>query len=42
MLVVGDKEAGEGTVSVRDRDAGDLGAMSLEAFLAKYQEPFQV
>ncbi|MGI5896229.1 MAG: threonine--tRNA ligase [Oscillospiraceae bacterium] len=41
MLVVGDKEAGEGTVSVRDRDAGDLGSMSLDAFLAKYQEPFQ-
>ncbi len=36
-LVVGDKEAEEGTVAVRTRDA-DKGAMSLEEFIAKIQE----
>ena len=36
-LVVGDKEAAEGTVAVRTRDA-DKGAMALDAFLAKLQE----
>ena len=35
MLVVGDKEAEEGTVSVRHRKDGDLGAMNVEAFIAK-------
>jgi len=32
MLVVGDKEVEARTVSVRERSAGDLGAMSVEAF----------
>jgi threonyl-tRNA synthetase len=32
MLVVGEKEAAEGTVSVRKRGEGDLGAMSVETF----------
>ena len=35
MLVVGDKEAEEGTVSVRHRKDGDLGSMTLEAFMDK-------
>jgi threonyl-tRNA synthetase len=30
MLVVGDREAAEGTVSVRSRSGGDLGARTLE------------
>jgi threonyl-tRNA synthetase len=33
MLVVGDREAAEGTVSVRSRAGGDLGARSVEAFV---------
>jgi threonyl-tRNA synthetase len=33
MLVTGDREAAEGTVAVRHRSAGDLGARTLEAFL---------
>jgi threonyl-tRNA synthetase len=33
MLVVGDKESGEGTVSVRSRTEGDLGARAVAAFL---------
>jgi threonyl-tRNA synthetase len=33
MLVVGDKEAAEGTVSVRARAGGDKGASALEEFL---------
>ena len=35
MLVVGDKEAESGTVSVRHRKAGDLGSMPLEDFIAR-------
>ncbi len=37
MLVVGDKEAESGTVSPRHRKDGDLGAMSVEDFIAKTQ-----
>jgi threonyl-tRNA synthetase len=33
MLVLGDREAAEGTVSVRSRRGGDLGARPVEAFL---------
>ncbi len=35
MLVVGDKEVENGTVSVRARKDGDLGAMTVDAFRAK-------
>ncbi|WP_018084424.1 threonine--tRNA ligase [Desulfurispora thermophila] len=38
MLVVGDREAQEGTVAVRHRSAGDQGAMPLNQFLALLQE----
>ncbi|MFO0927640.1 MAG: threonine--tRNA ligase [Gemmataceae bacterium] len=38
MLVVGEKEATAGTVSVRDRVAGDLGAMPVDALLARLTE----
>jgi threonyl-tRNA synthetase len=38
MLVVGDKEASSGEVSVRNRFQGDLGAQSLETFLENIQE----
>ena len=34
MLIIGDKEAESGTVSVRRRGEGDLGAVKTEAFLA--------
>jgi threonyl-tRNA synthetase len=34
MLVVGDREAAEGTVSVRSRLGGDLGARTVQAFAA--------
>jgi threonyl-tRNA synthetase len=34
MLVIGDREAAEGTVSVRARAAGDLGARRVDAFVA--------
>jgi threonyl-tRNA synthetase len=34
MLVTGDREAAEGTVSVRGRAAGDLGARPLDGFIA--------
>jgi len=32
MLVLGDREAAAGTVSVRHRHKGDLGAQSLDGF----------
>jgi len=35
MLVVGDREAAEGTVSVRDRSAGDQGSSAVRDFIAK-------
>jgi threonyl-tRNA synthetase len=38
MLVVGDREAAEGTVAVRSRAGGDLGATSVEAFLEKARD----
>ncbi len=38
MLVIGDKEAENGTVAVRSRKDGDLGAMPVEAFMAKIKE----
>jgi threonyl-tRNA synthetase len=34
MLVVGDREAAEGTVAVRTRAGGDQGAQSVDAFIA--------
>jgi threonyl-tRNA synthetase len=38
MLIVGDKEQEKGEVGVRDRKAGDLGAMKLEEFVSKVVE----
>ena len=35
LLVLGDREAQDGTVAVRSREAGDLGAMSLDDFMAR-------
>jgi threonyl-tRNA synthetase len=35
MLVIGDKEAESGTVSVRTRSGGDMGAMKLDEFIEK-------
>ncbi len=37
-LVVGDKEVEEGTVSVRRRGEGDIGAMATDAFIAMLQD----
>jgi threonyl-tRNA synthetase len=38
MLVVGDRESAEGTVSVRTRTGGDQGASSIDAFIALARE----
>ena len=35
MLIIGDKEVEEGTVSVRSRKDGDLGSMAVDAFLQR-------
>lgn len=41
MLIVGDKEAENQTVSVRRQGQGDLGAMTVEAFTAHFQEALE-
>ena len=41
MLVVGEKERSNNTVSVRQHKKGDLGAMSRDAFLSKILEAIQ-
>jgi threonyl-tRNA synthetase len=38
MLVVGDREAAEGTVAVRERTGGDKGSRSVDAFIAAAQQ----
>ncbi len=38
MLVVGDKEAAEGTVSVRSRSGGDLGPETVDGFVKKARQ----
>jgi threonyl-tRNA synthetase len=41
MLVVGGRDAKAGVVYVRSREAGDQGAMTLEAFLDVFKEALQ-
>lgn len=41
MLVVGDKEMEEGTVTVRHRGEGDIGSMQIDEFIAKLQKEIQ-
>ncbi|NJM24619.1 MAG: threonine--tRNA ligase [Bacteroidia bacterium] len=38
MLIVGEREAAEGLVSVRRHGKGDLGSESLDAFVARFRE----
>ena len=38
MVIVGEKEIKEGVLSVRERRAGDLGKMTLEAFVRRLEE----
>ncbi|GAB3786642.1 threonine--tRNA ligase [Spirosoma horti] len=42
MLVVGEKEAAEGAVSVRRKGQGDLGSMSVEEFIRTFQAEVKV
>ncbi|MDF5689686.1 threonine--tRNA ligase [Aquirufa aurantiipilula] len=41
MIIVGDKEQAEGLVSIRKKGQGDLGSMTLDAFMAIAQEEIQ-
>jgi threonyl-tRNA synthetase len=41
MLIIGDRDIEQNTVGVRSREDGDLGAMSLDQFLAKIREDLQ-
>ena len=34
MLILGEKEQAEGTISVREQGKGDIGAMTADAFAA--------
>lgn len=38
MAIIGDKEAGNNTVSVRSRKEGDLGTISIDAFITKLKD----
>src|SRR5688572_8408484 len=38
MLIIGDREAAEGTVAVRSRSGGDMGGRAVSAFIADAQE----
>ncbi len=38
MLVLGEKEAADGTITVRSRDKGDLGTFQIEEFIQEVQE----
>ena len=38
MLIIGEKEVNDGTVSVRSRGDGELGAMPVDAFIEKLQK----
>jgi threonyl-tRNA synthetase len=38
MIIVGDKEANSGSVSLRQREAGDVGSRSIEEFIAEVKE----
>lgn len=42
MLIVGEKEALEGTVSVRKHSEGDKGTMSLEEFVSTFSKDFRL
>ena len=41
MLVLGEKEVKDNTISVRDRKEGDLGEISLEKFISKIKEEIE-
>lgn len=41
MLVLGDKEKEAGTVGVRSRKDGDIGAMDIDEFIAKIAEEIE-
>ena len=38
MLIIGDKEKEEGTVSVRMREKGDIGSMAVEEFAERVKK----
>lgn len=41
MLVVGEKEAAENMVAVRERGKGDIGALGIAEFAKKVEETIQ-
>ncbi|MCB0659934.1 MAG: threonine--tRNA ligase, partial [Saprospiraceae bacterium] len=42
MLIIGDKEAEKGEVSVRRQGQGDLGSMSIDQFMSMFKDQLEV
>jgi len=42
MLIVGEKEAAEGTLSVRRKGEGDLGSMAIQEFADYFQKEAKI
>ena len=42
MLIIGDKEVENGVIAVRSRKAGDLGTMTLDAFIERIDEEVRI
>jgi threonyl-tRNA synthetase len=42
MAIIGEREQEEGTVSIRSRDHGDLGAMPVDAFVARVKDEARI
>ena len=41
LVIVGEKEERQGTISVRDRQKGDLGQMEIEKFIVKIKQEIE-
>ena len=41
MLILGEKEAAEGSITVRSRDKGDLGTAQLDSFMDDIKKMIQ-
>jgi threonyl-tRNA synthetase len=42
MLIVGEREAAEGMVSVRRHGKGDVGSLPLDEFVAQFKEESRI
>ena len=42
MLIIGERERDNRTVSVRSREEGDIGAMTLDSFIDKIRDEIDI